>query len=57
MRCYTATIRATGQRYLYSVKISWDRRYFSADLGDTWHPTLRAARAAAVASEKIIWEG
>lgn len=53
MRIYTATSKATGQRYDYVAKESWNKRYYSCDLASehrAWFPSLKLAKQAAIAN-------
>lgn len=51
MRIYTATSKATGERYDYLAKEAWNKRYYSCDLVSiktTWFPSLKLAKQAAI---------
>ena len=50
MRVFAATEKATGKQWLYTIKHSWDRRYYSFAGTDTlrFRHTLSEAKQAAV---------
>jgi len=45
-----ATIKATGERFYYEVKQSWNRLYYSFDDGATWHSSKTVAYKTASGS-------
>lgn len=49
MRVYTATNKETGRKWLFCVKVSWNRRYFQHvnHAEHEWFKSLGEARADA----------
>jgi hypothetical protein len=46
MRVTTLRNKETGEQYAAAVKVSWGKKYYSLDSGDTWFPSSVAARQA-----------
>jgi len=46
--------KPTGRTYWFDVKRAWDRTYYSADGGDTWHASKREAFTLAETSGTLL---
>lgn len=50
-----ATVKATGQKFVYLYKDAWGQRYYSFDNEQTWHKSKAQAFRHALANDTLAF--